>query len=185
MQKTAWQVSRKRTIKEERQKLPIHVLRLVTCLRICLNISSDFFCTCRKTILFIFVIKLKYFFQIKKNFCNVKQTATETVNYNQAASSKAETWSWGWNAKKLKFNKFPLEAGSTYGSMPVDPMIDGHLSLFIEKKCVQSLTIWKQSLKHFLMKNLLMCFFSCNSFVKGSKLWNVFFSVFLFPVFFH
>lgn len=59
--------------------------------------------------------------------------------------------------------------------MPVDPMmkrLEGHLSLFIEKKCAQSLTIRKQSLKHFFMKNLLMCFFflSYNSFVKGSKL---------------
>lgn len=46
--------------------------------------------------------------------------------------------------------------------MPVDPMmkrLEGHLSLFIEKKCAQSLTIRKQSLKHFFMKNLLMCFF--------------------------
>lgn len=77
--------------------------------------------------------------------------------------------------KKIKFNKFLFEAGSTYGSMPVDPMmkrLEGHLSLFIEKKCAQSLTIRKQSLKHFFMKNLLMCFFflSYNSFVKGSKL---------------
>lgn len=37
--------------------------------------------------------------------------------------------------------------------------LEGHLSLFIEKKCAQSLTIRKQSLKHFFYEKSTDVFF--------------------------
>lgn len=96
IQKTGWQVSRKRTIKEKtRRKTKVAYPRFEIS-HLPSNLLQYFFrffsVHVEKTILLIFFIKLKYFFKIRKNFCNVKQTpATETVNYNQAASSKAET----------------------------------------------------------------------------------------------